>query len=58
MEERRSLPRLNLGKLNYEAVMKVLHGETPFPAWEQLTLKQHAAYDAAAAAVFFEVSKS
>jgi hypothetical protein len=50
MTERRAYPRINLGRLNYEAVMKVLGDRTP-PSWEELSLRQRAALSAAAIAV-------
>ena len=50
MLERRSRPRINLGRLNYEAVIKVLGDDKP-PGWEELSLKQRTALSAAAIAV-------
>ena len=50
MLERRAFPRINLGRLNYEAVMKVLGDDRP-ASWEELSLKQRAALSAAAIAV-------
>lgn len=48
-EERRRLPRINIGKVNYEAVTAVIGG--PAVTWEELTLQQRIALSAAAMAV-------
>ena len=49
--ERRSTPRLNIGKLNYESMMRVLYHDKPFAQWESLSLLERAAISAAASYV-------
>lgn len=46
--ERRKAPRIDVGKINHETFARVIGITTP---WAQLTLRQRAAYAAAAAAV-------
>lgn len=46
--DRRKKPRIDVGRINHEAYAKVLGITTP---WDQLTLRQRAAYASAAQAV-------
>lgn len=50
MIERRKHERINIGKINYEAVAAVI-GSKPHTPWEALTLAQRIALSAAAMAV-------
>ena len=50
MEERRAFKRVNLGRLNYETIMKMFFTDVPV-AWEDLTITQRASYSAAASAI-------